>query len=241
MKKRGEGDSGITVSSLIGLIVGLLIFVPFLLYGCKVYNQSRECAESVEEFKKSIENLNDDDSDYIPVCLERGKTLVAFDRLELTTQFSSELYYGDNNLNEEKFRDFLRRKGKSGISGDIYGYLDSELVFKQFKRPDFCKSHEGNISLTCRHFGISRDTFYLWKRRFNPKNLTSLEDDTKTRRPKNVREMTTPLYIRDLICTIRSNDPEKSKYEIQAELFDIYDIKIGYNTVQKVINRHPDF
>src|SRR3990167_4283514 len=128
MKKRGEGDSGITVSSLIGLIVGLLIFVPFLLYGCKVYNQSRECAESVEEFKKSIENLNDDDSDYIPVCLERGKTLVAFDRLELTTQFSSELYYGDNNLNEEKFRDFLRRKGKSGISGDIYGYLDSELV-----------------------------------------------------------------------------------------------------------------
>lgn len=116
----------------------------------------------------------------------------------------------------------------------------SPSALKRLSWFDFCKSHGGNISLTCRHFGISRDTFYLWKRRFNPKNLTSLEDDTKTRRPKNIREMTTPLYIRDLVCTTRSNDPEKSKYEIQAELHDIYDIKIGYNTIQKVINRHPE-
>lgn len=68
----------------------------------------------------------------------------------------------------------------------------------------------------------------------------SLEDNTKTRRPKTVRQMTTSIQVQDLICTIRSNDPEKSKYEIQAELYDLYDIKIGYNTVQKVINRHPE-
>lgn len=105
---------------------------------------------------------------------------------------------------------------------------------------DYCGSHGGNISLACRHFGISRDTYYLWKRKFNPKKLITLEDDTSTRRPKNVRCMTTPIYIQDLICTIRSNDPEKSKYEIKAELFDIYGVKIGYNTVQKVINRHPE-
>lgn len=105
---------------------------------------------------------------------------------------------------------------------------------------DFCKSHGGNISLTCRHFGISRDTFYLWKAKFNPNNLSSLEDDMSTRRPDNVREMTTPHSTQDLVCTIRANDCEKSKYEIQAELLDIYGIKLGYNTVQKVINRHPE-
>lgn len=116
----------------------------------------------------------------------------------------------------------------------------SSAALKRLSWFDFNESHGGNISLTCRHFGISRDTFYLWKKRFNPRVLSSLEDDTGTRRPKNVRAMTTPIHIRDLICTIRSNDPEKSKYEIQAELSDLYGIKIGYNTIQKVINRHPE-
>ncbi len=62
----------------------------------------------------------------------------------------------------------------------------------------------------------------------------------KTRRPKNVRPMTTPIWVQDLICTVRSNDPEKSKYEIKAELSDIYGTKIGYNTIQKVMNKHPE-
>ncbi len=116
----------------------------------------------------------------------------------------------------------------------------SKDALKRLEWFDWNNSHGGNISLTCRHFGISRDTFYLWKRRFNPRKLISLEDDTKTRRPKNVRSMTTPIFIQDLICTIRSNDPEKSKYEIQAELRDLYGVRISYNTVQKVINRHPE-
>ncbi len=60
---------------------------------------------------------------------------------------------------------------------------------------DFYLSHNKNASLTCRYFGISPDTFYLWKRRFNPRQLQSLEFDTKTRRPKRVREMTTPQDI----------------------------------------------
>ena len=115
----------------------------------------------------------------------------------------------------------------------------SKAALKRLEWFDWNKAHKGIISLTCRHFGISRDTYYLWKGRFNPRSLRSLEDNTKTRRPKNVRQMTTPLWIRDLICTIRSNDPEKSKYEIQAELKE-KGIKIGYNTVQKVINRHPE-
>src|SRR3972149_9617782 len=116
----------------------------------------------------------------------------------------------------------------------------SRAALKRLSWFDWYHAHEKNISLTCRHFGISRDTFYLWKKRFNPRNLRSLEDDTKTRRPHNLRQMTTPRHIQDLICTIRSNDPEKSKYEIQAELGDLYYIHIGYNTIQKIINRHPE-
>jgi putative transposase len=42
-----------------------------------------------------------------------------------------------------------------------------------------------NVSVTCRRFGISRETFYRWKRRYNPLDLRSLED--RSSRPKKVR------------------------------------------------------
>jgi transposase-like protein len=33
-----------------------------------------------------------------------------------------------------------------------------------------------NAAFTCRHFGISRQTFYRWWRRYDPHNLSTLED-----------------------------------------------------------------
>lgn len=104
---------------------------------------------------------------------------------------------------------------------------------------DYYLSHNKNASLTCRYFGISRDTFYRWKRRFQPRYLQSLEDDTRTRRPKKVRAMTTPQRVQERVYTIRKADVEKSKYEIQAELRD-EGITVGQTAIQKVINRHPE-
>jgi transposase InsO family protein len=104
---------------------------------------------------------------------------------------------------------------------------------------DYYFSHSENASLTCRYFGISRDTFYLWKRRFNRRYLQSLEFDTKTRRPHTLRTMTTPKWIQDKIYLIRKNDTEKSKYEIQAELRG-QGIHIGRKCIEKVIKRHPE-
>lgn len=103
---------------------------------------------------------------------------------------------------------------------------------------DWYVGHGKNARLTCRHFGISPDTFYRRKRRCNPKNLRSLEDDKRTRRPHKLREMTTPSeYIRRVI-DIRREDPEKSKYEIQEELRR-EGTSLGTTTIQKIINRHP--
>ncbi len=104
---------------------------------------------------------------------------------------------------------------------------------------DYYLSHDKNASLTCRYFGISRDTFYRWKKRFNPRQLQTLEDDTSSRRPRNVRRMTTPKKVQDLVCAIREKDKEKSKYEIQAELKE-QGIILGYNTIQKVMNKYPE-
>lgn len=99
-------------------------------------------------------------------------------------------------------------------------------------------SHGKNARETCRHFGISPDTFYLWKNRFNPGNLTTIEDNKTTRRPKHLREMTTPLAYIQKVIQIRKDDPEKSKYEISEEL-KREGIKLGTSTIQKIINRHP--
>src|SRR5579883_3084987 len=49
-------------------------------------------------------------------------------------------------------------------------------------------THGANASLTCRHFGISRATFYAWKARFAPRDLRTLE--TRSRRPHRGRART---------------------------------------------------
>jgi putative transposase len=48
-----------------------------------------------------------------------------------------------------------------------------------------------NASLTCRYFGISRPTFYRWHARYNPRDLTSLEDRPSRPRRKRPKSWTT--------------------------------------------------
>jgi hypothetical protein len=42
-----------------------------------------------------------------------------------------------------------------------------------------------NVSLTCRHFGISRPAFYRWQHRFERSGLAGLED--RSHRPQHCR------------------------------------------------------
>lgn len=103
---------------------------------------------------------------------------------------------------------------------------------------DWYLSHGKNARATCRHFGISPDTFYLWKGKFNPGSLITLEDNKATRRPNHVRKPTTPVVILNKVVGIRQSDPEKSKYEICEEL-KREGINVGTSTIQRIINRHP--
>src|SRR3989344_4945947 len=103
---------------------------------------------------------------------------------------------------------------------------------------DWYFTHGENAESTCRHFSLSKSVLYRWLNRFDKYHLSTLEFDTRTRRPHRLRQMTTPRNTIQLVCDIRENGPEKSKYEIQAELREKYGITIGYNTIQKIINRH---
>lgn len=63
----------------------------------------------------------------------------------------------------------------------------------------------GNARKTCRYFGISPQTFYRWKSRFDPYDLTTLED--MSRRPHRVRMPKTPAEVVERIREFRERYP----------------------------------
>lgn len=114
----------------------------------------------------------------------------------------------------------------------------SREAFMRLSWMDWYFTHGKNAEATCRHYSISKSVFYRWLNRFSRYNLATLEG--RSTKPHKVRSMTTPEEVMNLIISIRRADPEKSKYEIQAELKELHSIKVGYNTIQKIINRHPE-
>ena len=63
---------------------------------------------------------------------------------------------------------------------------------------DFYRRRGRNVALTCRHFGVSRQTFYVWWRRFDPQDLHSLESGSH--RPHHRRQPTwTPAWAEEVL------------------------------------------
>lgn len=58
-----------------------------------------------------------------------------------------------------------------------------------------------NALRTCRHFGISRQTFYRWKRRFDRHDLTTLEE--LSHRPHQVRKPTWAAELAERVLSLR--------------------------------------
>jgi transposase-like protein len=48
----------------------------------------------------------------------------------------------------------------------------------------------GNVALTCRYYGISRQAFYTWKRRYDAHGLDGLRD--RSSRPTSVQAPLAP-------------------------------------------------
>lgn len=94
----------------------------------------------------------------------------------------------------------------------------------------------GNVRLTCRHFGISPDTFYRWRARYKPKNLKSLESDPKTKRPHTVRTPATPSSLVILIRSLREQYPRWGKEKI-ARLMWKQGHQVSVSTVGRTITR----
>src|SRR4029077_18287809 len=62
---------------------------------------------------------------------------------------------------------------------------------------------------TCRHFGISRQTFYRWKRRFDRHDLSTLE--ARSHRPHKVRKPTWSPELVERVSALRQQYPRWGK------------------------------
>lgn len=70
----------------------------------------------------------------------------------------------------------------------------SKVARQRLRWMDYYRQCQGNASLTCRYFGISRPTFYRWLARFDPYDLKTLEE--RSHRPRRLRK---PTWSRELL------------------------------------------
>lgn len=138
--------------------------------------------------------------------------------------------------------------GKIGVTMSIYGTIlpGASFVASLSRRTEISKEARkrlgwfdyyrktGKARLTCRYFGISPETFYRWKKRFNPYDLTTLE--AKSSKPLRVREPETPVEVVEKIRELREEYPRWGKDKLVV-LLKRQGMNISASTVGRVINR----
>jgi transposase InsO family protein len=88
----------------------------------------------------------------------------------------------------------------------------------------------GNITLACMTFGMSRATLYRWARRFDPKDPTTLKDNS--RRPNTLRK---PMWSHGLIMAIRALRKEYPRWG-KEKLYPLLKQK-GWDTSESTVGR----
>ncbi len=78
----------------------------------------------------------------------------------------------------------------------------------------FWETHRKDVSLTARHFGIARKTFYTWSARFEGEFLRGLEDKSRRPRRRRSREYTARQYER--IVSLRQANIRYGKMKLLA-------------------------
>ena len=68
----------------------------------------------------------------------------------------------------------------------------------------------GNVSLTCRYFGITRQAFYIWLRRYEEHGLDGLRD--RSRRPRTSPNATKPEVVGKIVRERTGTAPRELRF-----------------------------
>jgi len=91
-----------------------------------------------------------------------------------------------------------------------------------------------NVALTCRHFGIVRQTYYRWRRRYRPLDLTSLEE--RSHCPHHRRQPTWSWHLEGKILRLRLQFPRWGKDKL-AVLLRQQGEKVSTSMVGRILIR----
>ena len=95
----------------------------------------------------------------------------------------------------------MRVFGIEGGFGRLWKNAPEELTARELDKLRavslFGEIH--NARVVCKTFGMGRATLYRWLKRFDPKDLTSLREES--RRPRRVRK---PLWSRELVKAVKA-------------------------------------
>jgi putative transposase len=97
---------------------------------------------------------------------------------------------------------------------------------------DYYRHHGNKARLTCRHFGISPQTFYRWLRRYDPYHPRTLE--SHSHRPKQVRQPTYSTDQIEAVRKIRERYPRWGKDKIKV-LLERQGIQFSASTVGRIL------
>lgn len=126
----------------------------------------------------------------------------------------------------------MSRRGRGryhGVSMSTYGSVIpgagrlakipvlSKAARTRHKWFQYWESHNHNVSLTCRYFGISRQTFYYWKPRYERQGPRGLED--RSCRPRRVRQRTWNLVVIARVKALREQYPRWGKDKLAVLLW----------------------
>jgi putative transposase len=120
--------------------------------------------------------------------------------------------------------------------GKKIGHISSEAN-KRLKWFDYYNAHGQNARLTCRHFDISPQTFYRWLKRYDPKELRTLE--SRSHRPKHVRHPTYSITLVDTILKLREAYPRWGKNKL-AVLLKREGIEVSVSMIGRILKRLKD-
>lgn len=109
------------------------------------------------------------------------------------------------------------RKGKPPGSGQLArtGVELSREARVRLAWMDFYRSSQ-NVALTCRHFGISRHSFYRWLRRYDPLDLRTLE--ARSHCPRRRRQPTWSCLLEEKVLLLRLQFPRWGKDKLAVLL-----------------------
>ncbi len=131
-----------------------------------------------------------------------------------------------NTPSADQMKQLLERARSAGLSSRACERLQWFLHFVE---------HEKSVSSTCSHFGIARSTFHRWMDRFDPNDLSTLEE--RAHDPVNARQATVPQEVIELIRRYRMRWPQIGKERLQQLLQEDHSMAISASSIGRIIER----